>query len=164
MNFQDEPNDNGFALKLARNLIKQSVQKIPPIRLNLILKQVDFKISVQGKDLGDEDGFSVGTTQIIYNNKKPETRIRYTIAHELGHILMGHNSGFRTIDFSNKNPDEVAANKFAAELLVPLQLIKAERLISLSWSELAKNYWVSKDMMMWRLKETKLYDKLANWN
>ena len=27
---------------------------------------------------------------IVYNNQKPATRIRFSLAHELGHIVLGH--------------------------------------------------------------------------
>ena len=51
-------------------------------------------------------------------------RKRFTVAHELGHYLLGHNNKFRVIsrsdiyDFSEM-PEEIAANYFAGYLLMP---------------------------------------------
>ena len=113
--------------------------------------------------MGSDDGFSVGLTQIVYNLKSSAVRARFTISHELGHILLGHNSEHRVIDFNSKDPNEIQANAFASELLVPLKFIKKEFLASSSLGNLCKKYWVSKEMLTWRLKETGLYTKLGSW-
>lgn len=61
--------------------------------------------------------------QIFYNPNEPKVRQRFTIAHELGHFALDHGHAFRDghRDFSvhNYDPKEVAANKFAVELLMP---------------------------------------------
>lgn len=48
---------------------------------------------------------------IVYNDSKIKTRIRFTIAHEIGHIVLGHKE-------SNEET-ESEANFFARQLLVP---------------------------------------------
>lgn len=55
---------------------------------------------------------------------------RFTLAHELGHILLGHQLSLdRTIEFAGRNApasrpaEEVAADTFASELLGPKQLV-----------------------------------------
>lgn len=68
----------------------------------------------------------------------PRELQRFTLAHELGHILLEHKNEFddksnligRKPDHSNSSSKEVAANKFASELLAPYNLIRenAERL------------------------------------
>lgn len=63
-----------------------------------------------------EQGYSVrnkstGKSQIIYNNLKDDKTIRFTLAHELGHIRLKH-----------ENDDETAnreANCFARNILCP---------------------------------------------
>ena len=57
---------------------------------------------------------------------------RFTIAHELGHALLGHESSFdETIGFAGRHApwsrpaDEVAADTFASELLAPKNLVRA---------------------------------------
>ena len=70
------------------------------------------------------------TDKLIQINKfEPEYRQRFTIAHELGHILLGHQGvSYRTSDVTKykdtiKRMNELAANKFAAELTMPKSLV-----------------------------------------
>ena len=64
------------------------------------------------------DAYVVGKDKIIYYNAavKNERRIRFSIAHELGHIIM----------MENENED--VANNFASNLLVPRPIVFAEKL------------------------------------
>ena len=57
-----------------------------------------------------------GHPVIVYDNDRSDSEIRYIVAHELGHILLGH-LGLRH-DFKNGMPDsaEAEANIFAAVL------------------------------------------------
>jgi len=61
---------------------------------------------------------------ILYNQDKPSVRIRFTIAHELGHLLLGHVApGEQAIvkreQWMTDDPIETAANQFAIRLLAP---------------------------------------------
>ncbi len=76
------------------------------------------------------DDTDKNTDKLIQINKfEPEYRQRFTIAHELGHILLGHQGvSYRTSDVTKykdtiKRMNEVAANKFAAELTMPKSLV-----------------------------------------
>lgn len=76
------------------------------------------------------DDTDKNTDKLIQINKfEPEYRQRFTIAHELGHILLGHQgASYRTSDVTKykdtiKRMNEVAANKFAAELTMPKSLV-----------------------------------------
>lgn len=74
---------------------------------------------------------SVGEKKgILVNSKIGRPVQRFTLAHELGHVVMGHELSFdESLDFSpthSGKPDvEVSANAFAAELLASPTLIKA---------------------------------------
>jgi Zn-dependent peptidase ImmA (M78 family) len=153
-----------FAQRLAKNVLKDAKLKNPPIILKNILDSLDFKITLFPKDLGDDDGFCVNNILIGYNQTKNRARIRFTIAHELGHILLGHNAEEQPskINFYSKNEKETVANAFAAELLVPSLMLKKEILKDMSVVELAKKYDVSDDMMFWRLKTTHLDLKVGS--
>ena len=80
---------------------------------------VDYHISVKS------DGFAIeqcGKYTIFYNDMCNPGRCRFTIAHELGHILLGHvlRNGLVNREPSKAdNPIEQAANMFAARLLAP---------------------------------------------
>jgi len=78
------------------------------------------------------DGISIGIDgtskpQIIINTRNPNTRQRFTLAHELGHVIIPWHTG--TIISHTKYLDpsfkleyremEAEANRFAAELLLP---------------------------------------------
>lgn len=78
----------------------------------------------------EADGITVGIggdtkPQIIINDTAPETRKKFTLAHELGHIIIPWHTGtiVSHIDPVNSNFEykemEAEANLFAAELLVP---------------------------------------------
>ena len=62
---------------------------------------------------------------IIFDNKLPDTTNRFTIAHELGHICLGHllenqqqfEIEYRT--FLKRNIEEQSADMFSARLLAP---------------------------------------------
>jgi len=67
-----------------------------------------------------EDGFSTGLDNgkwdIFYNDEGCDaTRINYTIAHELGHIIVDHHT--------TSEVAEAEANFFGAYLLVPIPLV-----------------------------------------
>lgn len=69
------------------------------------------------------------TYMILYNEARPETRIRFSLAHELGHIVLGHLNNERTeisrggVDDPTYYALEGAANTFAGNLLAPPILI-----------------------------------------
>lgn len=67
----------------------------------------------------DTAGFAVSlnnSNAILYDDSRSETEIRYTLAHELGHILLGHLS-YR--DDIGKYPEhmETEANIFASVIM-----------------------------------------------
>lgn len=73
---------------------------------------------VSGCTLLDENGW-----QIVYRDSENRGRTRFTIAHELGHILLGHELSdsrghYRTAS-DRREPAEKQADEFAARLLAP---------------------------------------------
>lgn len=89
-----------------------------------------FKLSEQAEKT---DGFTVlyrGVPYIFYSGSVPETRRRFTIAHEIGHIVLGHvGDGRYTIRNREPSPgdsaDETQANQFAARILAPACVLNA---------------------------------------
>ncbi len=153
-----------FITLLASRLIKKANISSPPVTLKLIFNTLTEKIIVTGQDLGGQDGFCINSKFISYNNTQSIERQRFTVAHELGHIQLGHTTSEKYISYDTKDPNEQAANFFASELLVPTNFLKKEAKSLLSLSELAKKYKVSYEMMMWKIKSKNAYSILKNWN
>lgn len=76
---------------------------------------------------GSPDGCSAvdpetGAAYVLVNSDKPRMRRRFTIAHELGHLSLGHLHGGEVVideTVGGKSPCEREANAFAAGLLMP---------------------------------------------
>lgn len=108
-----------------------------PFSLKRLLKKITFynislcsyskakqKYGINPFELGSDDGETVksGNKYIIfYNDEQLKTRQRWTIAHEIGHIVMKHD--FKNVDEQLYSKMEVEANFFAAQLLIPNQII-----------------------------------------
>lgn len=76
------------------------------------------------------DGFTIlyrGTPYIFYDSSMPEGRRRFTVAHELGHVALGHLKRGRYLlrRSRKKEEDETQANQFAARLLEPACVLEA---------------------------------------
>ena len=75
-----------------------------------------------GDTIQENDAFSVGGI-VFYDDTKPITRQRFSIAHELGHILLHAVDGatvFNREPAPDDDPLEHEANVFASRVLAPL--------------------------------------------
>ena len=91
---------------------------------------------------------------IVYEDTDPPARIRFTIAHELGHILLGHeiSAGFghyRRI-YGNKPANETQADEFAVRLLAPACVLWA--LNATTPEEIAEVCEISRTAAQYRAK------------
>lgn len=135
MNYKDYQNAGDAAWRI---LLDCKVNRLP-VDLNVICKSLgvrtvsyraaDTMISERGLSeiIAKSDGltFYAGDTPIVlYNEFCSAGRIRFTVAHELGHIVLGHVApGGVTVanrdPAPGDDPQETAANQFAARLLAP---------------------------------------------
>ena len=157
-------------------LLEQGNFVKPPIKVHEIA--LGQKIAIQEEPLGDVSGviFREGNQVIIGVNKThSDERKRFTIAHELGHFFL-HSEHPLYVDkiFPVKlrdhvsseaiDQDEIEANAFAAELLMPSKFLKEDfskvrsgildygkEDIGERISELASKYKVSNHAMTIRL-------------
>lgn len=153
----------------AKALLKASGVKDAPVILNEVIKSLksEFNLTVRGTKehfppeifaitYTDEDGTIIG-----YNENTTVTRQRFSVAHEIGHLKMGHTHGQSSIDLDSKDGDEVEANAFATELLMPQAFLTRDIKAGMKDPEaLAKAYKVSPEAMWWRLMSTGLIKKL----
>lgn len=68
--------------------------------------------------------------KVFINKFEPEYRQRFTVAHEIGHIILNHQGkSYRTNKLEEYSDtiarmNEIAANNFAAQLIMPEKLVK----------------------------------------
>lgn len=103
----------------------------PPVDVERILRglQVELKLAPIGFDgMAEQSITPMGerVAQITIKDSAPLNRRRFTIAHELGHIMLHQQAKFRD-NFRAGGSDyaEVQASRFAAELLMPAWMIRA---------------------------------------
>lgn len=92
----------------------------------------------------------------VYNLEERYNRQRFTMAHELGHVVLGHvtegHTPKRDANFApGSDLDEMAANVFAAELLMPSNLVRELADYTTSVESLARRFHVSPSAMSYRL-------------
>ena len=135
----DEYNDD--VEKIARSV--RALWNIPPGPVTNVTKTIEkFGGVIFEYDFGSRqiDGFSHRsnhTPPIFYLNQNvPPDRWRWTLAHELGHIVMHF-----AVDQSPKTIED-QANRFAGEFLAPAHELKPQ-LLGLDFQKLAglKRYW-----------------------
>lgn len=108
-------------------LIDYNINKLP-VKVTNIVKQANIKL-LNNSDCNFLKGNQLGVSihlknewYIIVDDTMKIERIRFTIAHELGHIFLGHESLLhRTPNsiFIEKPEEETEADMFAARLLSP---------------------------------------------
>lgn len=112
----------------------------PPINLEAIATYLNVPIFYETL-APDISGFlytEADRSAIVVNKAQRPHRQRFTIAHELGHLLLSHkcdqvhvDKGY-TLNFRSdrsddvSRSDEVQANAFAATLLMPTAMLKAD--------------------------------------
>lgn len=117
------------------------------IDIEQILEIAEYKITKE--NLNNKSGYLKADKKIVYiDNKENKKRQRFTMAHELGHIIQGKSEAARNDDPDNykymDKPDEVFANSFAAQFLMPKKLLT--NVIDSSINELSINpQKISKD-------------------
>ncbi|GAB1254581.1 ImmA/IrrE family metallo-endopeptidase [Desulfovibrio falkowii] len=103
-------------------------------------------------------GSNDGGPLITYNPNESIVRQRFTIAHELGHHVLGHGAQDRDTPANFMMPNnsllEKDANTFAAQLLMPKDFLKAVIEVRLvrDIATLASMFKVSKPAMSYRLR------------
>ncbi|MDO8447073.1 MAG: ImmA/IrrE family metallo-endopeptidase [Deltaproteobacteria bacterium] len=150
-------------VNLDRIINKLSTTNLKQLQgLNIEVVRQDF----QG-DLKDVSAILIKEKRkavIAVNADHTDTRQRFSIAHELGHLILHSNTEnlkiekqFFTRSDSVRSLDELEANEFAAELLMPEELIINDFFKKVIEDEdsvisvLAKKYKVSEAALTYRL-------------
>ncbi len=135
--------------------------------INAITNAFDIDIAVE--DLPDGlDGFAwqTATVRLIGIDTTPYwARQRFTIAHELGHILLKHAQELiaEEVRTGSDQATETAANVFAAEFLMPEAALRRAaaggQLNQDAFVELATRLRVSPTALSWRALNLRLIDR-----
>jgi Zn-dependent peptidase ImmA (M78 family) len=157
---------------VAYELLKKSGCMSLPVKVDKVADYLGVKIyPVKLPDDGISGVLDVRSDPIILINKDHAPhRQRFSIAHELGHFQLHHVSGIIHVDKKSYYRDakssegldeiEIAANKFAAALLMPEEFVrreleKHEDFIDLNEdiiAELAQKFEVSATAMGFRIQ------------
>ena len=120
MDYRDYQNARDAAWRL---LIDADVRELP-VKVTAICRQMGIPVKLfRPEDGNDGKCFLLdGRPVILVSDQVPPARQRFTAAHELGHILLGHVGMYQLVNREpdpKDNPIEQAANVFASRLLAP---------------------------------------------
>lgn len=122
------------AVEEAKDLVEEfPVEPRTSFDLIAVLDELDIPVLFRPLDSLWGATVSIGDlTGILVNDKLPRQVQRFTLGHELGHLVLGHENQFdeglnisrRTGEHSTNSIEERAAQTFASWLLAPRKLIK----------------------------------------
>lgn len=155
----------------AAEILAEWRQNKPPVDVDFLAEKAGVKLVYEELD-DDVSGFLVrksGKVFLAVNSKHHPNRQRFSIAHELGHFFLHLNSSstvfidktvyYRNIDSSSgKYQQEIEANAFAADLLMPKGMLErelenfGEELTDMDIYRLANRFGVSQQAMELRLQ------------
>lgn len=157
--------DHTKAQEVAEKVLSDNFIEEPPVDIREIAKNYGLEIVEVAlpPKANDVAGYIDPETKTVYVNLNDSpARRNFTIAHELGHWIL-HQDKLEEqpekyavlyripLGIANKDPVESEANTFAANLLVPKEML--ENYKTLSNEELAKKFGVSSTVIGYRLKD-----------
>lgn len=106
----------------------------------IIIYEMNAHEKFDGISFFSDKGFPI----IVINKNFSNDRKRFTISHELGHILLHNESNFPVSSYRDEKIKEKEANEFASEFLMPANEIK-NSLRGITIGEVAKlkGYWLT---------------------
>jgi hypothetical protein len=168
METENEKARVGSARNLARDLIKKCKIKEAPVSLRAVIAHLqgthdlgvypcaNFSEKLSGILVTIEDEGS-RRDEIHFNQNHSWHRRRFSIAHEIGHLLFNTSHTGSADSYNSKSPDETEANQFASELLMPQALLKSDlKKGHATIKDIAWKYIVSEEAMGWKIATTNL--------
>jgi Zn-dependent peptidase ImmA (M78 family) len=147
----------------ATRVWKELLNSTVPTDLNLIIKALgihweELDLKINGYSRMDTGGIFF----ILFRKGDLRVKQKFTVAHELGHIMLEHiGIGESTMAHSHES-QEKEADTFAGELLLPSEdLKKFVKSSSPTLTEIAKRYGVSKDAAYYAVQGNRLINELT---
>lgn len=140
-----------------------------PVPVNQLAKKLGIKI-IKNSDIHElkkgERGITIeidGKWYIVFDDTEPVPVCRFTVAHELGHILLGHmmtqTVKYRT--FAVRDETEQSADMFAIRLLAPACVL--HELQAFNTGEIAKLCNISITSAGFRAERMQILEKRNKW-
>lgn len=138
---------------LVQKILDNADFKKVPIPVEEIVKKFGLKIVPFDFPEGFSGVLKKEKKIIGVNQNHHPVRQRFTLAHELGHFLLGHDDNdFIDDRFDRSSPNEREANLFASYLLMPKEVVKKSvKLHGLVIQKLSREFKVSDQAMTIRL-------------
>lgn len=119
--------------ELVSELLNRAHVRTPPVRLEPILEQLNIELSADPRMEHDASVIPMTDPSLgppthwtaYYNPGRSEARRRFTLAHEIGHVVL-HGDVHATAAARGggpRRPKEREADRFAAELLMPRDMV-----------------------------------------
>ena len=120
MNYKDYQNARNLSWNI---LIQENITELP-INIVALCKQlgIEVKYYIPSDDSDGECTIAEGVPYILVNKNCSTQRKRFTVTHELGHVLLGHVGKYQLVNREPSPTDnaiEQEANVFASRLLAP---------------------------------------------
>ena len=121
MNYRKYKQSRDLAWKI---LLQEEIRELP-VNIVALCRQMGIRVQYFVPTAGGSDGYTtifLGVPMIFVSKECSPERQRFTIAHELGHILLGHVGRAELVNREpdpGDNPIEHEANVFASRLLAP---------------------------------------------
>ncbi len=123
-----------------------------PISFKKILKHYTNLTFIQESLDSETDGMYIRSNKgyfIVINKDRPLNRRRFSVGHEFGHYILGHDSDITQAKNSH-NQSEVEADNFSSSILMPPDIIYELSKDDMTISEMATWLRVSKITVAFR--------------
>lgn len=133
---------NVFNLEYDKKIVFFSIQEYANVTNTPIEKFYIKSKLIDGCTIYDKD---LDLYIVLYNEKLCASRRNWTLAHEIGHIYLGHTK--------DTDKEEIEAHFFAAQLLIPEYVLymMSKEIGDLSHRDITSIFFVSKDAALKRI-------------
>lgn len=164
-----------YVRQKAHHMLELAGIVAPPVNVEKVAGLLGFKVVPYDFDDPTISGMLVIEDEvraIAVNRAQHRHRQRFSIAHEIGHFLAGHEDYDATdfldqkrfyVDesFATHDPKEQEANEFAAELLMPAHMLGRDLAAGMKDArQLAERYQVSEQAFWIQMSDLDLAERL----